>query len=131
MVIPFTARPTPKSCQAGGQLQKTKMGPIDAITKPMVGRGSYALEVMFKDYPGEIYAARKDSPMIIGIAEKCGFGRAGILKYTRSVYYIGNRELARLTPGKAVFYDLNGDEVEDSRSPSRRRPLKRAALSTL
>ena len=35
-----------------------------------------------------------------------------ILKYTRSVYYIGNRELARLTPGKAVFYDLNGDEVE-------------------
>ena len=30
-------------------------------------RGSYALAVMFKDYPGEIYAARKDSPMIIGV----------------------------------------------------------------
>lgn len=78
--------------------KKYRMGPIDPITKTMVRvRSSYGLEVMFKDYPGEIYAA-PDVP--------------AILKYTRSVYYIGNRELARLTPGKAVFYDLNGDEVE-------------------
>ena len=96
--------------------KKYKMGPIDAITKTMVRvRGSYALEVMFKDYPGEIYAARKDSPMIIGISDGETYVASdvpAILKYTRSVYYIGNRELARLTPGKAVFYDLNGDEVE-------------------
>ncbi len=96
--------------------KKYRMGPIDAITKTMVRvRGSYALEVMFKDYPGEIYAARKDSPMIIGIAGGETYVASdvpAILKYTRSVYYIGNRELARLTPGKAVFYDLNGDEVE-------------------
>ena len=96
--------------------KKYRMGPIDAITKTMVRvRGSYALEVMFKDYPGEIYVARKDSPMIIGIADGETYVASdvpAILKYTRSVYYIGNRELARLTPGKAVFYDLNGDEVE-------------------
>ena len=96
--------------------KKYRMGPIDAITKTMVRvRGSYALEVMFKDYPGEIYAARKDSPMIIGISDGETYVASdvpAILKYTRSVYYIGNRELARLTPGKAVFYDLNGDEVE-------------------
>ena len=96
--------------------KKYRMGPIDAITKTMVRvRGSYALEVMFKDYPGEIYAARKDSPMIIGIAGGETYVASdvpAILKYTRNVYYIGNRELARLTPGKAVFYDLNGDEVE-------------------
>ena len=96
--------------------KKYRMGPIDAITKTMVRvRGSYALEVMFKDYPGEIYAARKDSPMIIGITDGETYVASdvpAILKYTRSVYYIGNRELARLTPGKAVFYDLNGDEVE-------------------
>ena len=49
--------------------KKYRMGPIDTITKTMVRvRSSYGLEVMFKDYPGEIYAARKDSPMIIGIA---------------------------------------------------------------
>ena len=47
---------------------KYKMGPIDAIAKTMVRvRGSYALAVMFKEYPGEIYVARKDSPMIIGV----------------------------------------------------------------
>lgn len=78
-------------------------------------RGSYALEVMFKDYPGEIFVARKDSPMIIGIADGETYVASdvpAILKYTRSVYYIGNLELARLTPGQAVFYDLNGDEIE-------------------
>ena len=78
--------------------KKYRMGPIDAITKTMVRvRGSYALEVMFKDYPGEIYAARKDSPMIIGIAGGETYVAPdvpAILKYTRSVYYIGDRELA-------------------------------------
>ena len=96
--------------------KKYKMGPVDAITKTMVRvRGSYALEVMFRDYPGEIFAARKDSPMIIGIADGETYVASdvpAILKYTRSVYYIGNLELARLTPGTATFYDLNGDEIE-------------------
>ena len=50
--------------------KKYNLGPIDAIAKTMVRvRGSYALELMFRDYPGEIWVARKDSPMIIGIAE--------------------------------------------------------------
>ena len=44
---------------------------MDAITHAMVRiRGSYALAIMFKDYPGEIYAARKDSPMILGVARR-------------------------------------------------------------
>ena len=78
--------------------KKYRMGPIDTITKTMVRvRSSYGLEVMFKDYSGEIYAARKDSPMIIGIAGGETYVAPdvpAILKYTRSVYYIGNRELA-------------------------------------
>ena len=50
--------------------KKYNLGPIDAIAKTMVRvRGSYALELMFRDYPGEIWVARKDSPMIIGIAD--------------------------------------------------------------
>ena len=50
--------------------KKYGLGPIDAIAKTMVRvRGSYALELMFRDYPGEIWVARKDSPMIIGIAD--------------------------------------------------------------
>ena len=48
--------------------------PVDALNHALVRiRGSYALAVMFKEYPGEIYAARKDSPMIIGLAEKGGY----------------------------------------------------------
>lgn len=96
--------------------KKYKLGPIDAIAKTMVRvRGSYALELMFKDYPGEIWVARKDSPMIIGISDGETYVASdvpAILKYTRNVYYIGNREFAKLTPGEAHFYNLDGDEVQ-------------------
>ena len=95
---------------------KYKMGPIDAIAKTMVRvRGSYALAVMFKEYPGEIYVARKDSPMIIGVSNGETYVASdvpAILNYTRNVYYIGNLEMARLTAGKAEFYNLDGDIVE-------------------
>ena len=97
-------------------LKKYKIGPIDAIAKTMVRvRGSYALALMFRDYPGEIYVARKDSPMIIGVSGEGTYLASdvpAILNYTRSVYYIGNLEMGRLTPGEAVFYDLNGDVIE-------------------
>ena len=96
--------------------KKYKIGPIDAIAKTMVRiRGSYALELMFKDYPGENWVARKDSPMIIGIADDETYVASdvpAILEYTNQVYYIGNLEMGRLSPGKAVFYDLNGDVIE-------------------
>ncbi|MBQ3281454.1 MAG: glutamine--fructose-6-phosphate transaminase (isomerizing) [Eubacterium sp.] len=95
--------------------KKYKFGPIDAINRMMVRvRGSYALALMFKDYPGEIYAARKDSPMVIGIADGETFLASDVpalLKYTRDIYYIDNLQSVRLLPGEAHFFDLNGDEV--------------------
>ncbi len=96
--------------------KKYNLGPIDAIAKTMVRVcGSYALELMFRDYPSEIWVARKDSPMIIGIADGETYVASdvpAILKYTRNVYYIGNLEFAKLTPGEAHFYNLDGDEIE-------------------
>jgi glucosamine--fructose-6-phosphate aminotransferase (isomerizing) len=96
--------------------KKYKIGPVDALAKTMVRvRGSYALEVMFKDYPDEIWVARKESPMIIGIADgDCYIASdvPAILKYTRQVYYIGNMEMAKLSDGKATFYNLDGDQIE-------------------
>ena len=90
--------------------------PVDAINHAMVRiRGSYALAVMFRDYPGEIYAARKDSPMIIGVADGEAYLASdvpAILKYTRSVYYIGNLEIGKLEKGKVTFYNIDGDEIE-------------------
>ena len=96
--------------------KKYQVGPIDAIAKTMVRvRGSYALAVMFKDYPGEIYVARKDSPMVIGIKDGQTYMASdvpAILKYTNQIYYIGNLEMARLGEGKVTFFNLDGDEVE-------------------
>ena len=96
--------------------KKYQIGPIDAINRMMVRvRGSYALALMFKDYPGELYCARKDSPLIIGVADGETFLASdvpAILSRTRDVYYIDNLQSARLLPGEAHFYDLNGDEVE-------------------
>ena len=90
--------------------------PVDAINHAMVRiRGSYALAVMFNAYPGEIYVARKDSPMILGVEDGESYLASdvpAILKYTRNVYYIGNLEIGRLEKGKVTFYNLDGDEIE-------------------
>ena len=89
--------------------------PVDAINHSLIRiRGSYALAIMFKDYPGEIYVARKDSPMILGVENGESYLASdvpAILKYTRTVYYIGNLEMARLRPGEITFYNLDGDEI--------------------
>ena len=96
--------------------RKYRIGPIDAINRMMVRvRGSYALALMFKDYPGEIYAARKDSPLVIGVGDGETFLASDVpalLQHTRDVYYIENHQSARLLPGEAHFFDLNGDEIE-------------------
>lgn len=90
--------------------------PTDALSHAMVRiRGSYALAVMFKEYPGEIYVARKDSPMIIGVHDgECYVASdvPAILKYARNVYYIGNLEMARLANGHVTFFNLDEEEIE-------------------
>lgn len=96
--------------------KKYKVGPIDALAKTLVRvRGSYALAVMFKDHPGKIFAARKDSPMIIGKTDDEVFLASdvpAILNHTRQVYYVGNLEMAELSPDKVLFYNLDGDVVD-------------------
>ena len=89
---------------------------VDAINHAMVRiRGSYALAIMFKDYPEEIYVARKDSPMILGVSDGESYVASdvpAILKYTRNVYYIGNLEMARVRKGEITFYNLDGEEIQ-------------------
>ncbi len=95
---------------------KYNIGPIDAIAKTMVRvRGSYALALMFKEHPDEIWVARKDSPMVIGVENGETYVASdvpAILKYTRNVYYIGNQEMACLRAGEVHFYNLDGDEIQ-------------------
>ena len=90
--------------------------PVDAINHAMVRiRGSYALAILFREYPEEIYVARKDSPMILGISDGESYIASdvpAILKYTRNVYYIGNLEMARVRKGEITFYNLDGEEIQ-------------------
>ena len=89
--------------------KKYKMGPIDAINRTMVRvRGSYAVAVMFKEHPDEIWVARKDSPMIIGKNDDGAYlasDASAILEYTKNVYYIDNLEAACLKKDSVTFYD--------------------------
>lgn len=95
--------------------KKYEHTPVDAINHAMVRiRGSYALAIMFQDYPGDLYVARKDSPLVLGVKDgECYVASdvPAILKYTRTVYYIENLEMARLADGEITFYNLDGDTI--------------------
>ncbi|MDE6849948.1 MAG: glutamine--fructose-6-phosphate transaminase (isomerizing) [Clostridia bacterium] len=85
--------------------------PVEAMVSfTLRVRGSYALAVMFEDYPGEIYIARKDSPLIVGVNDDESFIASdvpAVLKYTRNIYYVDNMEIARIERGKATFYNVD------------------------
>ncbi len=77
-------------------------------------RGSYALAVIYKDLPDTIFAIRKDSPMIIGVAGGEAFLASdvpAILNYTRTVYYVDNLQIAQLEKGAVTFYNLDREET--------------------
>ncbi len=96
--------------------KKYNVDPVTALSKAMLRiRGSYALAVLFKDYPEEIYVARKDSPMIIGLKDGASYIASdvpAILKYTNKVYYIGNMEIAKLGKGEVTFYNIDQEVIE-------------------
>lgn len=90
--------------------------PLEAIARAMLRiRGSYAFGIMFRDFPGTVFAARKDSPLIIGKAPD-GYYIASdvpaILDRTREVYYIDNMEMAELTRDSVKFYNIDREEIQ-------------------
>ena len=95
---------------------KKTESPLTSIATAMLHiRGSYAFGVMFKDCPNKIFAARKDSPLIIGKSEHgtlIGSDVPAILDQTRNVYYIDNMEIAELTKDEIHFFNMDEDEIE-------------------
>lgn len=90
--------------------------PMAAIQK-VLGEieGSYALGMMFKDFPNRVYAVRKDSPLIVGVGEGEAFIASdvpAIIKYTRNYYLIDQDEIVVLDDGKAGIYDIHGMPVD-------------------
>ena len=92
-----------------------KGNPLEAITKVLHRvEGSYALGIMFADFPEEIYAVRKDSPLIVGKSTDGSFIASdvpAILKYTRTVYYVENQEVVKLTKDELHFYTVDEEEI--------------------
>ena len=93
-----------------------KGDPLEAISK-VLGRvrGSYALGILFQEVPGTLYAVRKDSPLIIGKSERGNFIASdvpAILKYTKTVCYIDDKEIAEITADHIAFYDIDQEELE-------------------
>ena len=97
-------------------MKKYNLGPIHAISHMMMRvRGTYALAIMIKDYPGKIFVARKDAPMVIGVGDGESYLASdvpAILKYTRTVYYIDNMEVGVLEADKITFYNIDQEEIE-------------------
>ena len=93
-----------------------KGNPLEAITKVLHRvEGSYALGILFADYPDTLYAVRKDSPLIVGKSEDGCFIASdvpAILKYTRNVYYVDNQEVACMTADSLHFYTVDEEELE-------------------
>ena len=91
-------------------------GDLTAISQAMLRiRGSYAFAMMFRDFPDSLFVARKDSPLIIGQnGDGCYIASdvPAILDSTRTVYYIGNLEMAQLTAGAVHFYNIDREEIE-------------------
>lgn len=90
--------------------------PLEAVTK-IIHRmeGSYALGIIFKDHPNELYAVRKDSPLIVGHTDGGSIIASdvpAVLKYTRDVYFIENEEIVRLTEQNMEFFTVDEEPLK-------------------
>ena len=83
--------------------------PLDAISKTMQEvRGSFALGILFNDFPNTVYAVRRESPLIVGIGEGESFIASdvpAILKYTKNYYLLEPGEIAVLDEKGVKFFD--------------------------
>jgi glucosamine--fructose-6-phosphate aminotransferase (isomerizing) len=76
--------------------------------------GSYALGVLCTKYPDRLIAARKESPLIVGLGKGENFIASdvpAVLEYTRDVYYLNQNELAVLYNDHVDLFDSDGNKV--------------------
>lgn len=89
--------------------------PVETIARVITEiEGSYALGIMFSDFPDRIFAVRRDSPLIIGCGEKENFIASdvpAILKYTRDYYLLEQDEIAVITDHSVEITDIHGQII--------------------
>lgn len=90
--------------------------PIETIAKVIAEiQGSYALGIMFRDFPETIYAVRKDSPLIVGVGQNENFLASdvpAIIKYTRDYYLLEQDEIAVVKKDEIKIYDIHKNPIE-------------------
>ena len=90
--------------------------PYETIKKVLSEiEGSYALGIIFKDFPETIFAVRKDSPLIVGLGKDESFIASDIpavLNHTRDVYLLEDKEFAILTPNGVELRNEDGEKIE-------------------
>ena len=93
--------------------------PLQALHEALgMVRGSYALAVLFKDFPDTIFAVKKESPLIVGWGAGENFVASDIpalLKYTRDYSVLEEGDLAVVTAQGIRFYNAFGEPVERQR----------------
>ena len=93
-----------------------KGNPLEAVTKIMHRmEGSYALGIIFRDHPEELYAVRKDSPLIVGHTKGGSILASdvpAVLRYTRDVVFIENEEIVRMTADSMEFFTVDEEPIE-------------------
>lgn len=86
---------------------------VSSTCKNLVG--SYAIEVLCKDYPDSIVVARKDSPLVVGKGTYENFIASdipAILEFTKNFYFLNDGEIAEVYKDKINFYNLNLENIE-------------------
>ena len=90
--------------------------PLETIDSVMAElKGSFALGIMFKDFPDRVFAVRRESPLIVGVAEgECFIASdvPAILQYTRDYYLLDHDEIVTLSPDGVSFVDEHLDPIE-------------------
>ncbi|MGN0650346.1 MAG: glutamine--fructose-6-phosphate transaminase (isomerizing) [Oscillospiraceae bacterium] len=90
----------------------SERNPLKAITETLKEiEGSYALGIIFRDFPDRVYAARKDSPLLVGLGEGEYFIASDIpafLKYTKKYAVMGDNEIVCMKKEGVEFYDVHG-----------------------
>ncbi|MDR1100867.1 MAG: glutamine--fructose-6-phosphate transaminase (isomerizing) [Clostridiales bacterium] len=90
--------------------------PLKTLIKVMNKlEGSYALGIMFSENPGELYAVRKDSPLIVGLSKGGNFIASDIpavLPHTRDVYLLNDKEIVRLTADAVKIFNTDEEPIK-------------------
>ncbi|WP_026630557.1 glutamine--fructose-6-phosphate transaminase (isomerizing) [Dyadobacter alkalitolerans] len=94
--------------ETGGSLESA----VKHALKEVVG--AYAIVVMSLDHPGQLIAARKGSPLVIGIGEDEFFFASDatpIIEYTKDVVYLDDYEVAVISEGRLSIQNLDNTET--------------------